>query len=118
MGLWAIAGLFLAASCAAPAENSPPGNGADPGADVGEIGGMCGGIAGFQCADENAYCKYETGVCREIADGAGVCAIRPEVCTMQYDPVCGCDDNTYSNACVAASNGVSVAYQGECQESG
>jgi hypothetical protein len=28
--------------------------------------------------------------------------------------VCGCDDKTYSNACVAASAGVSVQATGAC----
>jgi hypothetical protein len=38
------------------------------------------------------------------------------VCTMDYAPVCGCDEITYSNACVAEKNGVQVYVEGECCE--
>ena len=46
----------------------------------------------------------------------GICAKRPQICTAQYDPVCGCDGNTYSNRCVALSHGVNIHHRGVCDE--
>tara|TARA_B100002019_G_scaffold185027_1_gene159750 strand:+ start:282 stop:497 length:216 start_codon:yes stop_codon:yes gene_type:complete len=38
------------------------------------------------------------------------------VCVEIYDPVCGCDDVTYSNACYATASGVSTWTDGECPD--
>lgn len=78
-----------------------------------EVGATCGGIAGARC-DAQEYCDYgDRGQCG-AGDQSGVCAARPEICTKDYNPVCGCDGQTYSNSCQAHASGVSVASPGAC----
>jgi hypothetical protein len=37
-------------------------------------------------------------------------------CTEQYVPVCGCDNKTYGNACVAKCAGIKSFTKGQCPE--
>lgn len=39
------------------------------------------------------------------------------VCTMEYDPVCGCNNVTYGNACSAECMGIYKYTKGPCEKS-
>ncbi len=74
---------------------------------------ICGGLAGIQCG-KGEFCAFAADAMCGAADQTGTCAKRPDACIQLFKPVCGCDDNTYSNACMAASAGVSVLHDGAC----
>lgn len=77
-------------------------------------GKACGGLAGTEC-EKGLFCNYPESAQCGVADALGKCELRPDACKDVYNPVCGCDDKTHSNACYAAMQGVSVAYKGECK---
>ena len=97
----------------ATGEHKVPVTGPTAAAAATESGQMCGGFAGVACTGTNQYCSMEVGRC-QIADGSGTCKPKPEICTHEFMPVCGCNGQTYPNACGAAAAGVNVDRLGEC----
>jgi hypothetical protein len=57
------------------------------------------------------YCKKDS--CDDTLNGS--CSVRIEFCNEQHDQVCGCDGQTYADACAAASAGVNIKSDGECE---
>jgi hypothetical protein len=76
-------------------------------------GARCGTRGGVECADDE-FCNTEPDRDCGGTDRGGRCQAKTQICTAIYAPVCGCDNRSYSSACVAHSAGVSVQRDGLC----
>jgi len=58
----------------------------------------------------SGYCHKDSCLAADV----GTCSDIAFACTMIYDPVCGCDRQTYGNSCVASAHGVNIVSAGAC----
>ena len=79
---------------------------------------VCGGPQNLPCGS-GEYCHFDVEVdaCGPVG-AMGTCVAKPEICLEVYDPVCGCDGQTYGNSCKAHLAGVNVAAQSHCADAG
>jgi hypothetical protein len=82
-----------------------------PGGAAGE-GEVCGGPQRVTC-DGELWCDPAPGHCGE-ADAAGRCVKVSPMCTQNWQPVCGCNRNTYGNDCERRSNRMAKKADGAC----
>lgn len=83
----------------------------EPAAETGAVGAACGGLALLPPCASGTFCLREA--CG-MNDQSGRCVARPEVCTRDFAPVCGCDGQTYPNRCNASAAGTNVSADGPC----
>ena len=82
---------------------------------TGMAGLSCGAApstAARQCA-RGHFCEPRPGQCSTQKTG-GSCVRTPEVCTMIYQPVCGCNGKTYGNDCERRAHRVGKKHDGAC----
>ena len=88
-----------------------------PSTSPGVPGGAMCGTRGTGPCPAGQFCDWpQAAQCGEF-DAPGTCQPIPQMCTREYNPVCGCDRQTYPSPCTAWSSGVSVRSAGPCDAS-
>jgi hypothetical protein len=74
--------------------------------------GRCGRTGDTPCP-ASQFCELPVGCVAGTA--GGTCLAKPQMCTMIYAPVCGCDNVTYGNDCSRQGTGQPKKADGACK---
>lgn len=85
-----------------------------PDAEVDDPPVVACGVRGGAICGAGEFCDFGDGKACGDSDRGGRCEHVPERCTEVYQPVCGCNNRSYSNACEAHGHSVSVKHAGLC----
>lgn len=75
-------------------------------------------LLGIACSKQETATTTAPVKSTQVTSAAEGCKLNPPpepvMCTMDWNPVCGCDGKTYGNVCAAKATGVPEYTDGEC----
>lgn len=98
---------FVALACGGDSDD-------DSETPVEQAAACIGSGAATEC-EVGQFCRFFDTTCGAQGE-LGTCVPAPEACTLEFQPVCGCDGVTYGNICNALSTSSSILNFFSCDE--